>query len=170
MWWTITWNLNISLSTKTKFNKVYGHSVLALIGKDSLGISWLSLDIDLLLQLVAHFLLYVHESNNRVFPNCFHWIRRIQWQNICLCLKGLEPAASCVRDQYATTTPAIHIWETGSSNWAHFMLQWFIRFPNSLNSMKLLLHLGKTPMWFNSPVAARQNVPIAFIHTETTLS
>ena len=43
-------------------------------------------------------------------------------------LKGLEPATSCVRDQDATTAPARHMWETGSLNWAQFMLQWFINF------------------------------------------
>ena len=44
-------------------------------------------------------------------------------------VKGLKPATSCVRDQNATTAPARHMWETGSLNWAQFMLQWFIRFP-----------------------------------------
>ena len=37
-------------------------------------------------------------------------------------------ATSCVRDQHATTTPARHMWEIGSLNWAQFMLQWFISF------------------------------------------
>ena len=32
------------------------------------------------------------------------------------------------------------MWETGSSNWAQFMLKWYIRFP------ELLIHLGKTPL------------------------
>ena len=45
-----------------------------------------------------------------------------------LLLKGLEPATSCIRDQDATTAPARHVWETGSLNWAQFMLQWFIWF------------------------------------------
>ena len=44
-------------------------------------------------------------------------------------VKGLEPATSCVRDQDATTVLARHIWETGSLNWAQFMLQWFISLP-----------------------------------------
>ena len=46
-----------------------------------------------------------------------------------LSLKGLEPATSCGRDQYATTVPARHMWEAGSLNWVQFMPQWFIRFP-----------------------------------------
>ena len=76
------------------------------------------------------------------FTKCFHWIQRIQWQKY-VSLKGLELATSCVRNQYATTAPARHMWEKGSLNWAQFMLQWFIRL---LNSMKVPLHLGKTPL------------------------
>ena len=39
-------------------------------------------------------------------------------------VKGLKPT----RNQNATTTPARHMWETGSLNWGQFMHQWFIRF------------------------------------------
>ena len=63
-----------------------------------------------------------------VFPKCFHWIQLIQWQKY-LSLKGLEPATSCVQDQDTTAVPARHMWETGSLNWAQFMLQWLIIFP-----------------------------------------
>ena len=42
---------------------------------------------------------------------------------------GFERATSCVRDQDATTVPARDMWDTISLNWAQFMLQWFIRFP-----------------------------------------
>ena len=45
-----------------------------------------------------------------------------------LSLKGLEPAISCVRNQDVATVPSIHMWGTGSLNWAQIMLQWFIRF------------------------------------------
>ena len=38
-------------------------------------------------------------------------------------LKGLEPATSCVKDQDATTAPGRYMRETGSLNWAQFMLQ-----------------------------------------------
>ena len=65
-------------------------------------------------------------------------------------VKGFETATSCVRDWDATTVPARHMWGTGSLNWAQVMLQRFIRFQNSLNSlnsMKVLLHLGKTPLF-----------------------
>ena len=54
--------------------------------------------------------------------------QRIQWQKY-LSLKGLEPATSCVRYKDTTTVPARHMWETGPLNWAQFMFQWFIRFP-----------------------------------------
>ena len=54
-----------------------------------------------------------------------------------------HPATSCVRDQDATTAPARYMWETGSLNWAQFILQWFIRFPEF---SEFLFHLGKTPM------------------------
>ena len=46
-----------------------------------------------------------------------------------LSLKGLEPATSCGGDQYATTVPARPMWEAGSLNWAQFMPQWFVGFP-----------------------------------------
>ena len=48
---------------------------------------------------------------------------------VVIIVKGLEAATSCVKDQDATTAPARHMWETGSLNWAWFMLLWFIRFP-----------------------------------------
>ena len=50
-------------------------------------------------------------------------------KNICHYSKGLEPVTSCVRGQDATTATARHMWEAGSLNWAQFMLQWFMRFP-----------------------------------------
>ena len=84
-------------------------------------------------------------GNNWDFPECFHliqWIQKQKYQS----LKGLEPTTFCVRDQDATTAPARQIWETGSLNWAQFLLRWFIRSLDSLNSMKVLLHLGKTPI------------------------
>ena len=59
------------------------------------------------------------------FSKWFHWI---QWPKY-MPLKGLEPATSCVRDQDATTVPARYMSGTVSLNWAQFMLQWFIRFP-----------------------------------------
>ena len=54
-------------------------------------------------------------------------------------------ATSCVRDQHATPEPARHMWETGSLNQAKFMLHWS---SVSLNSLKVLPHLGKTPLRF----------------------
>ena len=62
-------------------------------------------------------------------------------------VKGLEPAISCGRDQDATTVSARHMWETGSLNWAQFMLQCSIRFPEFTEFSEFLFHLGKTPMW-----------------------
>ena len=58
-----------------------------------------------------------------VFHKCFHWI---QWN---------------VRDPGASTVPTRHMWETWSLNWAQFMLQWFIGFPEFAESTE-----GKTPM------------------------
>ena len=86
-------------------------------------------------------------ETNGVFPK-----RRIQWQKLFFVryIKGLEPAASCVRDQDATTAPARHMWETGSLTWAQFMLHWFINSLNSLislNLMKVLLYLRKIPFF-----------------------
>ena len=90
----------------------------------------------------------VWSSSMEFFLNVFHWIQRIQWQKKLFTVKGLEPATSCVRDQDATTAPARHMWETGSLNWVQFMLQWLSVSLNSLNSVKVLLHLGKTQVTF----------------------
>ena len=79
-----------------------------------------------------------------VFPTCFHWNQWIQKQKY-LSSKGLKLATSCARQQDATTVPTQHIWETESLNWTQFMLRDLSHSLNSLNSMKVLLHLGKTP-------------------------
>ena len=64
----------------------------------------------------------------------------------------VKPASSCVRDQDGTTAPTRHVWETGSLNWAQFMLQWFISFAEF---SEFLFHLGKSPMLnFDSEVIA----------------
>ena len=81
----------------------------------------------------------------------FYWIQRIQWQKICQCSKRAQTchsATCCVRVQDATTAPARHMWETGSLNQAQFMLQWLSISLNSLNSVKVPLRLGKTPLFF----------------------
>ena len=51
-----------------------------------------------------------------------------------------EPATFCGRDWDATTAPARHMSQRWSLNWAQFMAQWFIRFPEFT---KFLIHLGK---------------------------
>ena len=64
-----------------------------------------------------------------VFPKCFN---EFSDKNICHYSKrtrACHPATSCVRDQDATAAAGRHMWETGSFNWAQFMLQWLIRFP-----------------------------------------
>ena len=69
---------------------------------------------------------FVNKLPNWVFFKCFRWICWIQWQNICHYSKKAQtchPATSCVTDQDAITGPARHMWETGSLNWAHFMLR-----------------------------------------------
>ena len=83
---------------------------------------------------------------SEVFPKCF---TEFSDKNICHYSKRAQTchtATSCVRDQDATTVPARHVWKTGSLNWAQFMLLWFSESLNSLNSMKVLLYLGKTPV------------------------
>ena len=78
--------------------------------------------------------------------NVFTEFAEFNDKNICHYSKRLwtcYSATSCVRVQDATTAPAIHMWETGSLNWAQFMLQWFIRFPEFSG---LPFHLGKTPL------------------------
>ena len=83
---------------------------------------------------------------NGVFPKCVHWIRWIQWQNICHYSKRArtsQSATKSVRDQDTSTAPARQMWETGSLNQAQFMLQSWSVSLNSLNSVKVLLNLGK---------------------------
>ena len=55
---------------------------------------------------------------------------------------------SCVRDQDATIEPARHMSETGSLNWAQFMLQRFINFPEFT---EFLFYLGKTLLFHFLP-------------------
>ena len=38
------------------------------------------------------------------------------------------------------------MWEAGTLNWTQFMLQWLSFSLNLLNSVKVALHLGKTPL------------------------
>ena len=59
-------------------------------------------------------------------------------------VKGLEPATSCVREQDVTTVPSRHMWETPwieADLWSSDLSN----SPNLLNSVKVQLHLGKTP-------------------------
>ena len=56
----------------------------------------------------------------------FHWIQRIKI--FVITVKGLKCANSCVRGQDVTTATVRHMCETGSLNWAKFILHWFIRF------------------------------------------
>ena len=79
------------------------------------------------------------------FLNVFHWIQGLKIYDINR-TRTCHPATSCVRDQHDTTAPARHMWETGSLNQAQFMLHWSSVSLNSLNSAKVLLHLGKTPL------------------------
>ena len=83
------------------------------------------------------------------FLNVFTEFSEFSDKNICHYSKRAQtchPATSCVRDRDATTASARHMWETGSLNQAQFMLQWLSDSLNLLNSVKVLLHLGKTPM------------------------
>ena len=50
------------------------------------------------------------------------------------------------------------MWETGYLNLAQFMLQWLSSSLNSLNSVKVLLNLGKTPIYLNSTINSNQRV------------
>ena len=67
---------------------------------------------------------------------------------ICLQLKGLEPATSCVRDQDATTVPVQDTCERQDlkiePNSCFIDLSDSLISLKSLHSMKVLLHLGKT--------------------------
>ena len=92
---------------------------------------------------------YVHVLTVMIIEfslNVFIEFAEFSDKNICHYSKRAQtchPVTSCVRDQDATTVPARHMWETVSLNWAQFMLQWFIRFPEF---SEFLFHLGKTPI------------------------
>ena len=58
-----------------------------------------------------------------------------------------HPATSCVRDQASTTVPARHMWERQDLRIdCNSCFSDSSDSLNSLNSVKLLLHLGKTPL------------------------
>ena len=78
------------------------------------------------------------------FPLCQYWhytfesslIIRISLNSLnsvtlifVIIVKELERSTSCVRDKDATAAQARHTRETQSFNWAQFMLQCFITFP-----------------------------------------
>ena len=89
-----------------------------------------------------------HRQTNQVL-SLMEFFAEFSDKNICSYSKRARTchsATSCVRDQHATTAPARHMWETGSFNQAQFMLHWLSVPLNSLNSVKVLLHLGKTPI------------------------
>ena len=88
--------------------------------------------------------------DNWVSPKYFHWIRRIHWKIFVITVKGLYPATICVRNMDATTVPARHLLETRFLNWTYLCFSDLSDSPNSLNSMKVLLHLGKTPILYNT--------------------
>ena len=64
-------------------------------------------------------------------------------------VKGLKPVTSCVKDQDATTVPARHMRDRilkFSPIHASVKLSDSLNSLNSLNLVKVLLHLGKTPL------------------------
>ena len=69
-----------------------------------------------------------------------------------IAVKGLKAATSCVRDQGATTAPARHMCERQDlciePNLCFSDLSDCLNLLNSLNSVKILLHSGKTPMFW----------------------
>ena len=65
-------------------------------------------------------------------------------------VKGFKHATSFVRYQDAITSPARHMWETGSSNWLQFMLQWFMWLPEfPFHLVKLHCLLFSRSGWVN---------------------
>ena len=81
--------------------------------------------------------LSIHQNHNNlwdngVFPKCFSLNSANSVTKKIYDIKRIRTchlATSSIRDQHATIAPARHMWENGSFNWAQFMLQWFIRFP-----------------------------------------
>ena len=78
-----------------------------------------------------------------VFPKCF---TEFSDKNICHYSKRARTChLLCQRPGCYHSASKTYV-DTGSLNWAQFMLQWFSDSPNSLNSEKVLLYLGKTPL------------------------
>ena len=84
-------------------------------------------------------------SSHSLSFSLIHWI---QWQKYSS-LKGFKPATSCGRDHNASIAPARHMWETEILNWAQFIHQWFIRYPEFAEITKFnksSASFGKTPI------------------------
>ena len=82
------------------------------------------------------------------FLNVFHWIHWFSDKKIYNIkrTRTCHPATSCVRDQHATSAPARHMWKIGSLIEPNSCFSDLSVSLNSLNSVKDLLHLGKTPL------------------------
>ena len=105
--------------------------------------NWVCEQKCLYLQLITNALMHSFELSLNVFTE----FAEFSDKTICHYSKTARtyhPATSCVKDQNATTVSARHMWETGSLNWAKFMLKWFIRFAEF---SEFLFHLRKTQLF-----------------------
>ena len=122
-----------------------------LLGKVNVKVSWWSSGYDTcpVSERPGFDLPFRHSRFNPLWQ--FYWVSlnvftEFSDKNTCHYSKRARTchqATSCVRDPDASTAPARHMW--GSSIWAQFMLQWFIRFPEF---SEFLFHLGKPPVQF----------------------
>ena len=106
----------------------------------------------------------------------FHNSCRIQWiqQNKIykkiIVLPGMEPQVTCLSVRHLnhyTIMSSVLVW---GYKWTIFMLGWLCPIHLIHWIRRKSVHFGKTRMWINSLIVARQNVPITFIDSEATLN
>ena len=121
--------------------------VIILFSQDDSGLTFCRV-LSLVILLLTNFH-GVESGPLEFFLNVFTEFSKFSEKNICHYSKRAQicdPVTSCVRDQDATTAPARHMWHTGSLNWAQFMFQWFISFPEFAEFSEFLFYPGKTPL------------------------
>ena len=97
-----------------------------------------------------------HQSNWRklqqqiIYPPLFLDLEHcILIDNIWIFSKGFQKNICNEKGfEDATTVPIRQRWEKGSFNWPHFMLQWFIRFPELAEFMEFPFHFRQNPNGF----------------------
>ena len=100
----------------------------------------------------------------RILLECILVFTEFGGKNICHYSKGLERAIYCVRDQNTARVSARHTWETGSLNWAQFMLEWFIGFPE-FNESSVPFKKNSITWWVYLPSITTERETWKYVQT-----